>query len=68
MPSEIPEVILFEGPVIEGTVSSISAIETVTVWSDKLLAESEVTRVVADQASRNFRKILQQDNRAVKLE
>ena len=24
------------------------------------------TRVVADQASRNFRKILQQDNRAVK--
>ena len=40
MPSEIPEVILFEGPVIEGIVSSISAIETVTVWSDKLLAES----------------------------
>ena len=35
---------------------------------DKLLAESEVTRVVADQASRNFRKILQQDNRAVKPE
>ena len=44
MPSEIPEVMLFEGPVIEGIVSSISAIETVTGWSDKLLAESDWTQ------------------------
>ena len=40
MPSEIPEVMLFEGPVIEGDVSSISAIETVTVWSAVSLPES----------------------------